>query len=106
MEISKLTNPTVKAAFEAWQSGNSDEWLSFFTEDAKLLDDGHPRNFKKFSTEAIGQEWFTSIEEVNDNGLTIYGDFHSDKWGDFKAYFKFYCNRNGKFYQLEIGQTK
>lgn len=89
MDTNKITNSTVKSAIEAWQDGNSKLWLSLFTDDAKLLDDGHTRNFKKFSTEAIGHERFTSIDKVEDNGLSIYGQFHSDTWGDFKTYFQF-----------------
>ena len=106
MEITKIRNTKVQAAIEAWQKGDSTLWLSFFTPDAKLLDDGHPRDFRKFSNEAIGHERFNSIDKVENNGLDIYGRFHSDTWGDFKTYFKFQMNEEGKFHQLEIGQTK
>jgi len=106
METNKISNKIVKAAIEAWQQGNSELWLSFFTEDAKLLDDGNMRNFKKFSTKAIGHERFTSFDKVEDNGLSIYGQFHSDTWGDFKTYFKFHMNKEGRIYQLEIGQAE
>ncbi|TKC65001.1 hypothetical protein FBD94_00105 [Pedobacter hiemivivus] len=105
MDKNKISNLLVKQAFLAWQEGNSEKWLSFFTNDAQLLDDGSPRNFKKFSTEAIGTERFTSIDKVEDNGLSIYGKFHSDTWGDFKTFFKFHLNQAGKIYQLEIGQA-
>ena len=105
MDLNKITNDIAKSAFKAWQDGNSELWISFFTEDAKLLDDGHIRDFKKFSTEAIGHERFTSIDKVENNGLFIYGKFHSDTWGDFKTYFKFHLNKEGKIYQLEIGQA-
>lgn len=106
IETNKLSNLIVKNAFEAWQEGNSTKWLSFFTDDAELLDDGKTRNFKKFSTEAIGKERFISIDTVQENGLLIYGQFHSDTWGDFKTYFKFHINKDGKFNKLEIGQVK
>jgi hypothetical protein len=106
MEYKKINNPKVLAAIEAWQKGDTIQWLSFFTTDPKLLDDGHPRDFKKFSTEAIGHERFMSIDKVENNGMDIYGKFHSDTWGDFKTYFKFHLNQDGKFYQLEIGQAK
>jgi hypothetical protein len=105
MGTNKITNSTAKSAIEAWQDGNSKLWLSLFTDDAKLLDDGHTRNFKTFSIEAIGHERFTSIDKVEDNGLSIYGQFHSDTWGDFKTYFKFHINNEGQIYQLEIGQA-
>jgi hypothetical protein len=106
MEFTKMSNPKVQAAIEALQQGGTAMWLSFFTANARLLDDGHPRDFKKFSTEAIGHERFTSIDRVENNGLDIYGSFHSDTWGDFKTYFKFRLNEDGKFDRLEIGQAK
>ncbi|MNL48907.1 hypothetical protein D3C87_1717950 [compost metagenome] len=105
IESEKLKNAAVKAAFNAWQTGDSKLWLCLFTEDAQLFDDGHPLDFKKFSTEAIGHEQFTSIDKVEDNGLSIYGKFHSDTWGDFKTYFKFHINSQGKIDQLHIGQA-
>jgi hypothetical protein len=105
MEFNKISNPKVQAAIEAWQKGDAELWRSQFTADAQLLDDGHPRDFKKFSTEAIGRERFTSIDKVENNGLDIYGKFHSDTWGDFKTYFKFRLNEEGKFQRLEIGQA-
>jgi len=105
METNKISNKIVKAAVEAWQQGNSALWLSFFTEDAKLFDDGNIRDFKKFSIEAIGHERFTSFDRVEDNGLSIYGQFHSDIWGDFKTYFKFFIDKEGRIYQLTIGQA-
>lgn len=101
MEINKISHPVAKAAIEAWQQGDAEKWLSFFIPDARLLDDGNVRNFRKFSTEAIGSERFTSIDKVEDNGLSVYGKFHSDTWGDFK----FHVNEAGKVYQLEIGQA-
>ncbi|WP_199562716.1 hypothetical protein [Pedobacter chinensis] len=105
MEYRKISNQKVKDAIEAWQKGKVALWLSFFTADALLLDDGHPRDFNKFSTEAIGHEHFTSVDKVEDNGMSVYGSFHSDTWGDFKTYFKFYLDAAGKFSKLEIGQA-
>jgi len=105
MEYGKISNQKVKAAIEAWQKGDTALWLSFFTTDAQLLDDGHPRDFRKFSTEVIGHERFISIDKIEDNGMSVYGYFHSDTWGDFKTYFKFHLDDTGKFDKLEIGQA-
>ena len=71
MELDKISNKTAKAAIAAWQGGDSTQWLSLFTEQARLLDDGHPRDFKKFSTEAIGTERFTSIDKVEEEGTAV-----------------------------------
>jgi hypothetical protein len=105
MDKSKLTNETVKNAFDAWQSGDSKTFLSFFTSDAKLYDDGNPRDFSKFVKDACGHEKFTSIDKVENNGLDITGNFHTESWGDFKTYFKFHINAEGKVNRLDIGQA-
>ena len=105
MDTRKLTNPLVRQAVDAWQDGNSEKWLSVFADNVQLLDDDSPRDFHKFSTQAIGHERFTSIDKVENNGQDIYGHFHSDTWGDFKTYFKFHINAAGKIYKLEIGQA-
>lgn len=105
MDTNKLKNSIVHAALDAWQKGDSKLWLSYFTPGVKLFDDGHPKDFHKFSAKAIGHERFTSVDKVEDNGTSIYGKFHSDTWGDFKTYFKFHINSDGKIDQLEIGQA-
>lgn len=106
MDTDKLTNATVKAAFDAWQNGDSKTFLSYFAADAKLYDDGNPRNFQSFVKEACGHERFTSIEKVENEGKDITGNFHTESWGDFKTYFKFSINAEGKFNRLDIGQAK
>ena len=106
MDTSKLTNSTVKEAFDAWQNGDSKTFLSFFTADAKLYDDGNPRNFQSFVKEACGHEKFTTIETVSNDGKNIAGNFHTESWGDFKTYFNFTINSDGKFNRLDIGQAK
>lgn len=106
MDTSKLTNETVKNAFEAWQGGDSKTFLSFFTSDAKLYDDGNSRDFSIFVKETCGREKFTSINKVENNGLDITGDFHTESWGDFKTYFKFHINAEGIINRLDIGQAQ
>lgn len=105
MDTQKLTNPVVKATFEAWQEGDANTFLSYFAVDAKLFDDGNPRDFSRFVKEACGHERFTGIDKVEDNGLTVYGRFHTESWGDFKTYFKFRFNTQGKIDRLDIGQA-
>ncbi len=105
MGTSKLINITVKEAFNAWQEGNSEKFLSYFTTDAKLTDDGNPRDLQKFVNEACGTEKFTTIDKVENDGKDIFGHFHTEKWGDFNVYFKFHVNQEGKIHQLDIGQV-
>lgn len=56
-----LTNPTVKAAIDALQRGDRAAWSALFEHDAKLYDDGSPRDLKTFTADALGHERFTSI---------------------------------------------
>ncbi len=102
--MNKLSNPTVKAAFDAWQSGDLNAWLAQFSENAQLLDDGNPRDLNSFSRE-IGKERFTHVDRISNDSLEIVGDFHSDTWGDFRSYFRFTVDALGKISKLEIGQA-
>jgi len=105
MNTEKLTNPTAKAAFDAWQNGDAKLFTSYFSADAKLYDDGSPRDFQKFVIDACGHEKFTSIDKVENDGKDIYGNFHTESWGDFRTYFKFHFNKDGKIERLDIGQA-
>jgi hypothetical protein len=44
----ELTNPTVRGAITALQDGNRDAWSALFEPDAKLYDDGRPRDFRTY----------------------------------------------------------
>jgi hypothetical protein len=99
------TNPTVKAAIEALQSGDQKAWTALFEPGAKLYDDGAPRSLEKFTRDALGHERFTSIDLVENNGLDLIGAFHSDRWGDFRTYFRFQLSPSGKIRRLDIGQA-
>ena len=105
MDTSKLTNSTVKTAFDALQKGDHDQWTSQFVEKPVFTDDGNPKDFEKFSKSAIGHERFTAIDKIENDGKDIYGQFHSDQWGDFKVFFKFEVNGEGKISRLDIGQA-
>jgi len=101
-----LTNPTVKTAIEALQSGNRKAWSALFEPGAKLYDDGAPRSLEKFRLDALGHERLTSIDRVENNGLDLVGAFHSDQWGDFRTYFRFQLSRSGKIRRLDFGQAE
>jgi len=106
MDTSKLTNETVKNAFEAWQAGDSKTFLSYFTADATMTDDGNPRNFQGFVKEACGKEIFLTIDTVGNDGKDVKGNFKAGQWGTFPVFFKFHQNADGKFDRLDIGQFK
>lgn len=105
MNIEKLTHPTVRKAIEALQAADKKAWYALFTPDAVLFDDGNKINFKSFSERALGHERFASIDKVENNGLHIYGHFHTEQWGDFTTYFKFQLTKEGMFNRLDIGQA-
>ena len=105
MGTSAITNPTAKKAIDALQAADATKWFALFTPDAELYADGHKINFRKFFGKALGHERFTAIDKVENNGLSLFGKFYSDKWGNFKTYFKFTLNANGKIARLDIGQA-
>jgi hypothetical protein len=106
MNTDKLTNQTVRAAIEALQSGNRESWAAQFEPGARLYDDGRPRSLEKFAEDALGHERFTSIDRVENHGLDLTGEFHSDQWGDFRTYFRFQLAASGKIKRLDIGQAQ
>lgn len=55
--------------------------------------------------EACGYEYFTTIDIVENDGKEIYGNFHTESWGDFRTYFKFHFDADGKISRLDIGQA-
>ncbi|NIF06115.1 hypothetical protein F3J23_11755 [Chryseobacterium sp. Tr-659] len=105
MDLSKITDSTVKQAIESLQNGDKN-WYSFFTENPVMTDDGHTVDFKTFFSNALGNEKFLSIDRVENEGKNIYGNFKAGKWGTFPVFFKFHKNAEGKFERLDIGQNK
>jgi hypothetical protein len=101
-----LTNRVVRAAIDALQHGDRAAWSALFEPEAKLYDDGSPRSLEKFTRDALGHERFTSIDRVSEGGLEVVGAFHSDRWGDFKTYFRFQLTATGKIKRLDIGQAR
>lgn len=105
MDTNKLTNETVKKAFEALQAGDK-VWYTFFTENPTMTDDGNKVDFKNFFAKALGSEKFLTIDKVENDGKDIYGNFKAGQWGTFPVFFKFHQNTEGKFDRLDIGQGK
>lgn len=106
MDISKLTNKTVKNAIEALQANDKNTWYTYFTNDAVFTDGGRTLGFKSFFDNAFDKkEKFLSIDTVTNEGKDIYGNFYAGQWGTFKVYFKFHINTEGKINRLDIGQA-
>lgn len=105
MQPNELEHPVAKAALEALRTGDADRWSALFAPDAELFDDGKPRDLGQFTADALGNEWFTDIEEVSEDGLRLEGPFHTEQWGDFRVYFHFHLDDEEKITRLDIGQT-
>nr|WP_315027684.1 hypothetical protein [uncultured Chryseobacterium sp.] len=105
MDLSKITDTTVRQAIEALQNGDK-KWYSFFTESPVMTDDGNTVDFKSFFSNALGREMFLSIDRIENSGNDIYGNFKAGQWGTFPVFFKFHKNAEGKFERLDIGQAK
>ena len=105
MDINSLTNPTVRAVIKALQDGDKEAWAALFEPVATLYDDGSPRSLREFTREAVGHERFISIDRIDNGGLDLIGDFRSEKWGDFRTYFRFHLSPSGKVLRLDIGQA-
>lgn len=105
MDLSKITDETVRNAVQALQNGDQ-SWYSFFTDNPAMTDDGNTVDFKSFFANALGKEKFLTIDRVGDDGKEVYGNFQAGKWGTFPVFFRFHKNNEGKFDRLDIGQAK
>ena len=75
-----------------------------FSDNPALTDDGNTQDFIEWCEKELFGSSLASIDKVEDGGLTIYGMFHSDQWGDFKTFLRFHVD-NEKITKLEVGQT-
>lgn len=106
MDLTILTNPTVKNAIEALQANDRKAWYSYFTSDATFSDDGNSMNFKSFFDNAFAhKEKFLTLDKVENDGKQLSGSFYAGQWGTFKVYFKFMITPEGKISHLDIGQA-
>lgn len=107
MDLSKISNESVRNAVEALQENDKATWYSYFTEDAIFTDDGRKMDFKSFFDNAFDKkEKFLSLDKIENGGKDLYGDFYAGQWGTFKVFFKFHQNSDGKFSRIDIGQAK
>lgn len=105
MDLSVIANASVRQAIEALQTGDS-SWYGFFTEHPAMTDDGNAVDFRSFFAKALGKEKFLSIDKVEQEGKTLYGNFNAGHWGTFRVCFKFHQDATGKFDRLDIGQAE
>jgi hypothetical protein len=107
LDLNAISHPIVRSAIEAMSSRNKKHWYELFSNNPTFTDDGNPHDFTDWcERELFGPSlaYLASIDKVEDGGLTIYGGFHSDQWGDFKTFLKFNVD-NGKIIKMAVGQT-
>ncbi|HEY9385873.1 MAG TPA: hypothetical protein VIP70_02445 [Nitrososphaeraceae archaeon] len=107
LDLHAIDHPIIKSAIEAMNSRNKKQWYELFSHNPAFTDDGNPHDFTKWcENELFGSSvsYLASIDKVEDGGLTIYGMFHSDQWGDFKTFLRFHVE-NGKITKMAVGQT-
>jgi hypothetical protein len=108
MGIADLSNVVVRTALEAINTRQREVWLGLFAPDAMLTDDGTPHDYVEwadaelFGVASGGQ--VTAITRVEDDGQTVYTDFHSNQWGDFRGVWKFQIQA-GKITRLDVEQA-
>ncbi len=106
MTLDELSLPIVRAAIEAVNSRNRQAWLALFAADATLTDDGSPHDVQQWAdSELFGQYHcrINAIDRKENNGTLIHSDFHSERWGDLKTFWKFTLE-NDKITRLDVGQ--
>jgi hypothetical protein len=97
MTIQNLHHETVKSLLTAMKNGDSKTYFSLFSQNAVMTDDGNIREVKEWAENEIfgnGKGHLISIDKVLNDVLTIYGVFHSNKWGEIKAIFNFEVEDN------------
>lgn len=105
--LSSVSNTVVRSAVVAVNAGDKKLWFELFSEKPQFSDDGIPRDFVKWCEEELfgsAQAYILSIDKVEDGGLTFYARYHSDKWGDFKTFWKFVV-KDGDISRLDVGAT-
>jgi hypothetical protein len=105
--ISAITNPVVKSAIGALNGREKKLWFELFSETPEFSDDGIPRDLVRWcEDELFGsyRAYIISIDKVEDGGLTFYAMYHSDKWGDFKTFWRF-AVKDSRISKLDVGAT-
>ncbi|GAA5219489.1 hypothetical protein [Membranihabitans marinus] len=82
MYLSIISNNYFCNAIEALQNCHQSKY-SYFTKNPKMTDDGNPKDFDKFFKAALGEEKFLTIDKVEDDGKSIYGNFYAGQWASF-----------------------
>jgi hypothetical protein len=105
--LEAIGDPVVRSAVLALNGRDKRRWFELFSEKASFSDDGISRDLVRWCEEELfgsASAYIISIDRVEDGGLTFYARYHSDKWGDFKTFWKFVVE-SGKVSRLDVGAT-
>jgi hypothetical protein len=105
--LSAIGNPVVISAIGALNGRDKKSWFELFSAKPEFSDDGVPRDLVKWCEEELfgsSLAYVISIDKVEDGGLTFYARYHSDKWGDFKTFWRF-AMKDGRISKLDVGAT-
>jgi hypothetical protein len=108
LNLNAISHPIVKVAIEAISNRNKKQWYALFSDSPTFTDVGNPHDFTKWCEEELfgsSRAYLASIDKIENAGLTIYGRFHSDQWGDFKTFLKFHVQK-GKITKMAVGQVE
>ena len=105
--LGSIGNQMVRSAVEAINGRDRERWFELFSEKTAFSDDGINTDFTSWcDRELFGSviAYIVSIDKVEEGGLTFFASYHSDRWGDFKTFWRFKTG-GGKFSKLDVGAT-
>jgi len=105
--LDAIDNPVVISAIAALNGRDKKRWFELFTKKPGFSDDGIPRDLVEWCEEELfgsSLVYIISIDKAEAGGLTFYARYHSDKWGDFKTFWRFTL-QDGRISKLDVGAT-
>lgn len=106
MDFEQLTNPVVKSAFIAWNTGNRDAFTALLTDNITFIHNGEKEEIMTFSDhfffgESIGS--FVRISKTEDAGQTVYATLETEETGKVDVLMTFQIV-SGKISHLNAGR--
>lgn len=106
MNIEKITDPLIRAAFQAWNNADRKAFTELLSKDIIFLHNGEKDDVMAFSDEfffgPVGAK-FTQIKDVKNGGKTVYATLSSEKTGDLDVLMDF-KTENGKILFISAGR--
>lgn len=103
--IDQLSDPTVRTVVSAINAGDRDAFMSAFTPDATMADDGSDRNLQQWSDrEIFSASGHMDVEAESGDGRSLVVRYRNDMWGEMLTSWSFTIT-DGKVSRMETGQT-